>query len=123
MRSRVRLRPIYIPLVAGFLLFCHCKSFQKYHKKQLLQLLSPIKTNLHTTCRGIIALPPLLKLPKISQQTAYVITKERWQIKNSANLPNAIQMDENSCLNSPTVFETENSANVISKCSTLTRMR
>ena len=35
-RSRVRLRPICMQLVAGFLLFRHCKSFQKYRNKLLL---------------------------------------------------------------------------------------
>ena len=37
---------------------------------------SPIETNLHTTRRGIFAVPPLQNLWKISQQTASVITKE-----------------------------------------------
>ena len=37
---------------------------------------SPVETKLHTTRRGIFALPPLQKLSKISQQTASVIAKE-----------------------------------------------
>ena len=55
-------------------------------------------------------------LSEISKQTAYVITKEGLQIKNSANFPkmNAIQIDENSFLNSPTVFEKVGPT--ISKC-------
>ena len=37
-----------------------------------IRSLSPIETNLHTTRSGIFALPPVQKLPKISQQTASV---------------------------------------------------
>ena len=59
------------------------------------------------TRRGLFAFPPLQKLSKISQQTASVITKKCLRIRHSANLlkMNAIQTDENSFLNSPTVFE------------------
>ena len=37
--------------------------------------LSPVETNLHTTCRGIVAFMPLEELSKISKQTASVIPK------------------------------------------------
>ena len=58
---------------------------------------------------------------KISQQTISVFTKERFQIQNSANIPkmNAIQTNENSFLNSPTVFEKVGLT--ISKCLLSTR--
>ena len=82
---------------------------------------SPVETNSHTTRRIIFAFPSLQKLSKVSQQTASVIAKEQWQIKNSANFTkmNAIQTDENSFLNSPTVFKKVELT--ISKCFSLTR--
>ena len=81
--------------------------------------LSPVETNLHTTRRSRRL--PLQNLSKISRQTAAVITKERLEIKNSANFPkmNAIQTDEKSFLDFRTVFEKVGPT--ISKCFSSTR--
>ena len=70
------------------------------------------RVGLRLICIQLVArffpFPPLQKLSKISQETASVITKER--------LPNmnAIQTDENSFVNSLTVFEIVGPT--ISKC-------
>ena len=63
---------------------------------------SPVETNLHTTCRGIVAFMPLEELSKISQQTASVLPKNIiLSTTDSTNFPmNAIQTDENIFLNS-----------------------
>ena len=77
---------------------------------------SPVETNLHTTCRGIVAFMPLEKNSKISQQTASVLPKNIiLSTTDSTNFPmNAIQTDENIFLNSQIAFEKVGPT--ISKC-------
>ena len=82
---------------------------------------SPVQTDLHSTRRGFFRFSAIAKAYKISQQAASVISKERLQIKHSPNFPkmNSIQTDENSFLNSPTVFEKVGP--MISNCFSSTR--
>ena len=81
--------------------------YGKYPSLCLTTFILKFETNLHATRGRIFAFPPLEKLSKIPLLAGSVISKELLYIKNLPNFPkmNAIQTNENSFLNSPTVFE------------------